>query len=68
VFAGGEQVTEFYAGWLTEYRLSVDNLFVFVIIMARFRVPRQLQQEALMIGILGRSRGCRRLRPGCRSR
>jgi tellurite resistance protein TerC len=44
--------TEFYAGWLTEYSLSVDNLFVFVIIMARFRVPRHLQQEALMIGII----------------
>jgi tellurite resistance protein TerC len=44
--------TEFYAGWLTEYSLSVDNLFVFVIIMARFRVPRVLQQEVLMVGII----------------
>ena len=44
--------TEFYAGWLTEYSLSVDNLFVFVIIMARFRVPRRLQQEVLMVGII----------------
>jgi tellurite resistance protein TerC len=44
--------TEFYAGWLTEYSLSVDNLFVFIIIMARFRVPRRLQQEALMVGII----------------
>jgi tellurite resistance protein TerC len=50
--AGGEPATEFYAGWLTEYSLSVDNLFVFVIIMARFRVPRKLQQEALMVGII----------------
>ena len=49
---GGELATEFYAGWLTEYSLSVDNLFVFVIIMARFRVPRKLQQEALMVGII----------------
>ena len=48
----GRLATEFYAGWLTEYSLSVDNLFVFVIVMARFRVPRQLQQHALMIGIL----------------
>src|SRR5919199_644997 len=48
----GEYATEFYAGWLTEYSLSVDNLFVFVIIMARFRVPRHLQQEALMVGII----------------
>ena len=36
---------EFYAGWLTEYSLSIDNLFVFVIIMARFAVPRQLPAE-----------------------
>src|SRR3712207_5253642 len=48
----GQFATEFYAGWLTEYSLSVDNLFVFVIIMARFRVPRKLQQEALMVGII----------------
>jgi tellurite resistance protein TerC len=48
----GQFATEFYAGWLTEYSLSVDNLFVFVIIMARFRVPRHLQQEALMVGII----------------
>ena len=34
--AGGEYAGEFYAGWLTEYSLSIDNLFVFVIIMARF--------------------------------
>jgi tellurite resistance protein TerC len=47
-----ESATEFYAGWLTEYSLSVDNLFVFVIIMARFKVPRKLQQEALMVGII----------------
>jgi tellurite resistance protein TerC len=47
-----QYATEFYAGWLTEYSLSVDNLFVFVIIMARFRVPRELQQGALMIGII----------------
>jgi len=51
-FAGSQHATEFYAGWLTEYSLSVDNLFVFVIIMARFSVPRKLQQEVLMIGII----------------
>jgi tellurite resistance protein TerC len=50
--SGGQSATEFYAGWLTEYSLSVDNLFVFVIIMARFQVPRKLQQEALMVGII----------------
>jgi tellurite resistance protein TerC len=43
---------EFFAGWLTEYSLSVDNLFVFVIIMARFRTPRRYQQKALMTGII----------------
>jgi tellurite resistance protein TerC len=48
----GDFATQFYAGWLTEYSLSVDNLFVFVIIMARFKVPRKLQQEALMVGII----------------
>src|SRR3712207_3119024 len=51
-FTNGTYATEFYAGWLTEYSLSVDNLFVFVIIMARFRVPRHLQQEVLMVGII----------------
>ena len=44
--------TEFFAGWLTEYSLSIDNLFVFVIIMARFAVPPKMQQEVLMIGII----------------
>jgi len=50
--AGGTAAGEFYTGWLTEYSLSVDNLFVFVIIMARFAVPRQLQQKVLLIGIV----------------
>ncbi|MGW9629130.1 TerC family protein [Agromyces sp. NPDC055520] len=52
VFAGGEFAGQFLAGWLTEYSLSIDNLFVFVIIMARFAVPRKLQQEVLMVGII----------------
>lgn len=43
---------EFVAGWLTEYSLSVDNVFVFVIILARFQVPKKMQQEVLMIGII----------------
>ena len=43
---------EFLAGWLTEYSLSVDNLFIFLIIMSKFSVPRQYQQTALMIGIV----------------
>lgn len=44
--------SEFYAGWLTEYSLSIDNLFVFVILMSRFAVPRKYQQEVLMVGII----------------
>ena len=51
-FAGAQLAGEFFAGWLTEYSLSVDNLFVFVIIMAKFAVPEQLQQFALMVGIV----------------
>src|SRR5580765_6657992 len=50
--SGGRYAGEFYAGWLTEYSLSVDNLFVFIIIMARFAVPRPLQQTALLVGII----------------
>ena len=49
---GPGPATEFTAGWLTEYSLSVDNLFVFVIILSRFKVPRELQQSALMVGIV----------------
>lgn len=44
--------TEFLAGWLTEYSLSIDNLFVFVLILASFKVPYAYQQRALMIGIV----------------
>lgn len=43
---------QFFAGWLTEYSLSVDNLFIFLIIMASFKVPRKYQQEALLVGII----------------
>ena len=51
VVAGGRPGGEFFAGWLTEYSLSVDNLFVFLIIMAKFSVPRQYQQKVLLIGV-----------------
>lgn len=47
-----DHAAEFIAGWVTEYSLSIDNLFVFVIIMARFSVPRIYQQEVLMVGII----------------
>lgn len=51
-FHGAQYGLEFYAGWLTEYSLSVDNLFIFIIIMASFNVPRVYQQQALLVGIV----------------
>lgn len=44
--------SEFFAGYLTEYSLSVDNLFVFMLIMAKFQVPLGSQDRALLIGIV----------------
>jgi tellurite resistance protein TerC len=52
VFYGHQYGTEFFAGWLTEYSLSVDNLFIFLIIMSKFGVPKELQQNALLVGIV----------------
>jgi tellurite resistance protein TerC len=52
VLAGPQVAGEFVAGWATEYSLSVDNLFIFMIIMTRFAVPRANQQKVLMIGII----------------
>ena len=43
---------EFYAGWAMEWSLSVDNLFVFILILKAFRVPRENQQKALLFGII----------------
>ena len=51
-FSGPVYMGEFFAGWLTEYSLSADNLFIFIVIMSSLRVPRQLQQYALMVGIV----------------
>ena len=50
--SGPRYAGEFFAGWLTEYSLSIDNLFIFVIIMGALKVPRHLQQFALMVGII----------------
>jgi len=50
--SGPQYAGEFYAGWLTEYSLSIDNLFIFIIIMSRFAVPRQYQQTVLLWGII----------------
>ncbi|MFJ2552452.1 TerC family protein [Microbacterium sp. NPDC087591] len=52
LFAGGQFAGEFLTGWALEYSLSIDNLFVFVLIMAQFAVPRRLQQMVLMVGII----------------
>jgi tellurite resistance protein TerC len=43
---------QFYAGWLTEYSLSLDNLFVFAVILTRFAVPPAAQQTVLLVGVL----------------
>jgi len=52
VFSGGQPAGEFFAGFITEKSLSVDNLFVFVLIMGKFAVPSQYQQRVLMVGVL----------------
>jgi tellurite resistance protein TerC len=52
VFGGTTMGTEYFAGYVTEKALSVDNLFVFLIIMASFRVPRADQQKVLLFGIV----------------
>jgi tellurite resistance protein TerC len=50
--AGARYAGEFFAGWITEYSLSIDNLFIFLVIMTKLKVPRQLQQFALLVGII----------------
>lgn len=49
---GGQYGGEYFAGYVTEKALSVDNLFVFTVIMASFAVPRMYQQKLLLIGIV----------------
>ncbi|WP_309064468.1 TerC/Alx family metal homeostasis membrane protein [Microbacterium sp.] len=49
---GWTNAGDFITGWALEYSLSIDNLFVFVLIMAQFSVPRRLQQQVLMVGII----------------
>lgn len=48
---GAQYGGEYFAGYVTEKSLSIDNLFVFVLIMASFRVPRAAQQKVLLVGI-----------------
>ncbi|MEA9984776.1 MULTISPECIES: TerC family protein [Subtercola] len=52
MFGGQTLGTEYFAGYITEKALSVDNLFVFLIIIASFRVPRADQQKVLLFGIV----------------
>lgn len=52
LFGGPDMGTEYFAGYVTEKALSVDNLFVFLIIMASFKVPRADQQKVLLFGII----------------
>jgi len=51
-WAPGEYRKEFLAGWLTEYSLSVDNLFVFIILLASLKIKKESQQLVLLLGIL----------------
>jgi tellurite resistance protein TerC len=52
LWAGGEYGTQYFAGYIVEKSLSVDNLFVFVIIMSTFAVPEQHQHKVLTFGII----------------
>src|SRR3954471_9425701 len=51
IFAGGQTGAEFFAGYVTEEALSVDNLFVFLLLLGSFKVPRADQQKVLLVGI-----------------
>jgi TerC family integral membrane protein len=52
VFAGTDNGAQYFAGWVTEAMLSVDNLFVFLILLGSFKVPRADQQKVLLFGIV----------------
>ncbi|NMO50523.1 TerC/Alx family metal homeostasis membrane protein [Actinoplanes sp. TBRC 11911] len=51
VFGGGQMGAEYFAGYITEEALSVDNLFVFLLLLGSFKVPRADQQKVLLVGI-----------------
>ena len=53
IFSGGSRAAEFFTGYLIEYSLSVDNMFVFVLIFGYFKVPFRYQHNVLFYGILG---------------
>jgi tellurite resistance protein TerC len=50
---GSQQGVEYYTGYIVEKALSVDNLFVFIILLSAFAVPRELRQRVLLIGVGG---------------
>jgi len=50
---GGEIGLQYYTGYLVEKTLSVDNLFVFMLLLGAFAVPRELQQRVLLFGVVG---------------
>jgi tellurite resistance protein TerC len=52
MFSGGTHAGEYFAGYITEYSLSVDNLFIFLVIMSAFKVPVIHQHKVLLVGIL----------------
>ncbi|MGH3875690.1 MAG: TerC family protein [Actinophytocola sp.] len=52
MFADGTSAGEYFAGYITEYSLSVDNLFIFLVIMSAFSVPAIHQHEVLLVGIV----------------
>ena len=53
VLAGGEAATQFTTGYILEYSLSVDNLFVYLLLMASFCVPDEQRKDVLLVGIVG---------------
>ncbi|AGZ45907.1 putative TerC-family integral membrane protein [Actinoplanes friuliensis DSM 7358] len=52
IFGGQDMGAEYFAGWVTEKALSVDNLFVFLVLLNSFKVPRADQQKVLLFGIV----------------
>ena len=50
---GGDRGLEYYTGYLVEKSLSVDNLFVFLLLLTAFAVPKELRQRVLLIGVAG---------------
>jgi tellurite resistance protein TerC len=52
IWSSAQSRNEFFAGWITEYSLSIDNLFIFLLILARFKIDKTKQQLVLLIGII----------------